>query len=488
MKKMKTMRNLLICLAYCLCCGLLFAQTAAPAAQLVASTDAAAISTEATGVAALNDFKSSPEVEGATQSRSWTWHVQSTAIEQMNAPFSAKYSGPNSLPTSVEGRETLSLDIYTGVRLWRGAELRVDMMTWQGFGLDTTLGIDDFPNGEAYKAGTRPPHENIARFFIRQTIGLGGERENIADDQLDLPGSQNVSRLTFTLGRFSCKDIFDTNSYANDPRTQFMNWALVANVGWDYPADSLGYTTGMAVELNHPKWALRYGFFQLPNQRNGFTADGQFLMWPGDSSAGDVRFFHDWGMVVEHERRYSTHAHPGAVRLLGYVNQANMGSYQAALSAPGTNIDLTHATRHTSGVGLNIEQEITKNIGVFSRLGWNDGHNEAWMFTDVNHTGSMGVSIKGGSWHRPDDTIGVAGVVSGISKINQEFLAAGGTGILDGDGRLQYAKEKVLETYYDCKLTKHLRGALDYQFVADPAFNSNRGPVSVFATRLHFEY
>jgi high affinity Mn2+ porin len=234
--------------------------------------------------------------------------------------------------------------------------------------------------------------------------------------------------------------------------------------------------------------SLRYGFFQLPNQRNGFTADGQFLMWPGDSSAGDVRFFHDWGMVVEHERRYSIHAHTGAVRLLGYVNQANMGSYQAALSAPGTNIDLTHATRHTSGVGLNIEQEITKNIGVFSRLGWNDGHNEAWMFTDVNHTGSVGVSIKGESWHRPGDTIGVAGLASGISKINQKFLAAGGTGILDGDGGLQYAKEKVLETYYDCKLTKHLRGALDYQFVADPAFNRNRGPVSVFATRLHFEY
>jgi len=316
MKKMKTMRNLLICLAYCLCCGLLFAQTAAPAAQLVASTDAAAISTEATGVAALNDFKSSPEVEGATQSRSWTWHVQSTAIEQMNAPFSAKYSGPNSLPTSVEGRETLSLDIYTGVRLWRGAELRVDMMTWQGFGLDTTLGIDDFPNGEAYKAGTRPPHENIARFFIRQTIGLGGERENIADDQLDLPGSQNVSRLTFTLGRFSCKDIFDTNSYANDPRTQFMNWALMANEAWDYPADALGYTTGLAVELNQPKWTLRYGLFQVPRVSNSLTAADRIFKWPYDNSAQDGPVFSTWGMVTEFERRYNLDDHPGTIRFL----------------------------------------------------------------------------------------------------------------------------------------------------------------------------
>ncbi|PSH03712.1 MAG: hypothetical protein CXZ00_11080 [Acidobacteria bacterium] len=211
-------------------------------------------------------------------------------------------------------------------------------------------------------------------------------------------------------------------------------------------------------------------------------------MWPGDSTAGDERFFHDWGMVVEQERRFTVRNHPCAVRLLAYVNQGNMGSYKSALSAPALDIDLTHATRHTAGVGLNIEQEITKNIGVFSRLGWNDGHNEAWMFTDTSHTGSLGVSIKGAPWHRNDDTIGVGFVVSGLSQDAQNYFAAGGKGILSGDGGLQYAKEKLLETYYDCKLTNHLRGALDYQFLAAPAFNSSRGPVSVFATRLYFEY
>ena len=193
-------------------------------------------------------------------------------------------------------------------------------------------------------------------------------------------------------------------------------------------------------------------------------------------------------MVLENERRYSINANPGAIRILGYVNQANMGSYTAALSTPGINIDFTHALRHEYGFGLNIEQEITKDVGVFSRLGWNDGRNEAWMFTDVNHTASFGVGIKGERWHRTEDTIGVAGIASGISHANQQYLAAGGTGILDGDGALNYAKEKVLEMYYDCKITRHLHGALDYQFVANLAFNHDRGPVSVFGTRLHFEF
>ncbi len=426
-----------------------------------------------------------PEVQ---QTQTWNFHMQTTMTAQGYPSFSARYSGPNSLPAGGEVRETVSWDLYSGFRLWTGAELHADVLAWQGFGLNDALGIDDFPDGEAYKIGTRLPRANIARLFIRQTIGLGGGKEDLLDDQLTLAGRQDISRLTFSIGRFNAKDIFDNNTYSNDPRTQFMNWALsTANAAWDYPADTLGYTTGVAVELNQPRWALRSGFFQIPNQRNGFTAEDQYLVWPGEPTAGDGRYWHAWDMVVENEQRYSINSHRGTARILGYVNQEEMGSYRAALYAPGTNIDLTHALRHEFGFGFNLEQEITKNIGVFSRLGWNNGTSEAWMFTDVNHTGSVGVSIKGESWHRPDDTIGVAAVISGISHDNQLYLAAGGLGILDGDGSLNYAKEKVLEAYYDGKLAKHLHGALDYQFVADPAFNSARGPVSVFGMRLHFE-
>ena len=420
--------------------------------------------------------------------QNWNFHVQSTTTVQGYPSFSARYSGPNSLPTSSEVRETVSLDLYSGFRLWTGAELHLDVLTWQGFGLGNALGIDDFTDGEAYKIGTHPPRAGLARCFLRQTIGLGGDTEDVLEDPLTLAGKQDISRLTFTLGQFSSKDVFDNNAYANDQRTQFLNWAFTANAAWDYPADALGYTTGVAVELNQPRWALRYGFFQITNMRNGFLAEDRYLLWPPEPSGGDGRFWHAWDMVVENEQRYSIHSHHGTARILGYVNAGEFGNYQAALYAPGTNIDLTHAQRHEFGFGLNLEQEITRNIGVFSRLGWNDGINEAWMFTDVNHMGSVGVSIKGEPWHRPDDTIGVAAVVSGISRDNQQYLAAGGLGILDGDGALNYAKEKVVETYYQAKISKHLLGALDYQFVADPAFNTARGPVSVFGMRLHFEF
>jgi high affinity Mn2+ porin len=428
------------------------------------------------------------EGQGKVRPQTWNWHMQSTITGQGYPSFNAKYSGANSLPTAGQARETVSLDIYAGYRLWRGAEFHADLLTWQGFGLDGTLGIDDFTSGEAYKAGTRPPHSAITRFFIRQTIGFGKEKEAVPSDQLTLAGEQPVTRLTITVGRYGSKDIFDNNAYANDPRTQFMNWAFVANATWDYPADALGETTGVSAELEKPKWALRYGFFQLVSQRNGFTAEDQFLIWPGESSGGDGRFFHAWGMVAEGERRYSIGGHAGVVRPLAFVNQGEFGSYKAALSVPGADISKTFALRHTFGFGLNAEQEISKNIGVFSRVGWNNGQNEAWNYTDADHTGSLGVSVKGEAWRRTRDSAGLAAVVSGITKVNQQYLKAGGTGILDGDGNLNYSREFALETYYDHTFPKQIHWALDYQFVANPAFNRDRGPVSIFGTRIHWEF
>jgi high affinity Mn2+ porin len=312
----------------------------------------------------------------------------------------------------------------------------------------------------------------------------------VLDDQLTLAGKQDISRLTLTLGRFSAKDIFDNNAYANDPRTQFMNWSLMANEAWDYPADALGYTTGLAVELNQPTWTLRYGFFQLANVPNGLTAEDQFLKWPYDSSAQDGSFLNSWGMVTELERRYSLNSHPGVIRFLAYLNHTDMGSYQEAIDNPArpAEIEATRAYRCKYGFGLNWEQEIVKDVGVFSRVGWSDGHTEAWVFSDVDYTATAGISIKGESWCRPEDTFGLAGVANGLSHVHQEFFEAGGTGILAGDGALSYGWEKTLETYYDCKIWKTIHAAVDYQFITDPAFNQDRGPVSVFSARIHWEY
>jgi high affinity Mn2+ porin len=195
-------------------------------------------------------------------------------------------------------------------------------------------------------------------------------------------------------------------------------------------------------------------------------------------------------MVVESERRYSVHNHPGAVRLLAYVNRAHMGSYQAAIDNPTRPADVatTRDYRYKYGFGLNVEQEIAKNVGVFSRVGWSDGENEAWCFSDVDRTATLGVSVQGESWHRPNDTFGLAGIVNAISRVHQEFLDAGGTGILAGDGKLSYGLEQILETYYDFQIRKAVHASLDYQFVGNPAFNRDRGPAHVFGARLHWEF
>jgi high affinity Mn2+ porin len=406
----------------------------------------------------------------------WNWHVQNTDIVQGDPGFPAQYSGPNSLNSNGEVKETVSLDLFAGGRLWRGAEAHMDGLMWQGFGLSQTLGVEGFPNGEAFRLGTKVPNVTFARLFLRQTIGLGGEQETVEDDQLHLAGSQDVSRVTLTLGKMSAKDVFDNNTYANDPRTQFMNWALMANEAWDYPADSLGYETGFAVGLNQPRWALRYGFFQMPKNSNGMAQDQDYL--------------EAWGMVTEFERRYTVKGHPGAVRLLAFLNSAHMGSYQDAINSPirPADIEATRAYRYKYGFGLNVEQEIIKNVGAFARLGWSDGQTEAWTFADVDRTATMGISVKGEFWQRPNDTFGLAGVLNGITTVHQELFQAQGTGILAGDYGLNYGWEKDLETYYDFQVWKTLHATLDYQFVSNPAYNRARGPVSILGARLHWEF
>ncbi len=419
---------------------------------------------------------SAPAKPADDSGQNWNWHVQNTDILDWHPSFPARYSGPNSLKNSSETQETVSLDLFGGARLWRGAEIHLDGLMWQGFGFSGTRGIEGFPNAEAYRVGTKVPNVVFSRVFIRQIIGLGGEQEAVADDQLHLASKVDVSRLTLTLGKFSAKDIFDNNAYANDQRSQFMNWGLVANEAWDYPADSLGFTTGLAVEFNQPLWTLRYGFFQVPRVSNGLAQDQDYLQ--------------AWAMVTEFERRYTLGDHPGVVRFLAYLNRAHMGSYEEVVDNPSldSNIELTREYRSKYGFGLNLEQEFIKGVGGFLRLGWSDGQTEAWMFSDVDHAASLGASVNGAFWHRDKDTFGLAGVLNGASQIHREFLAEGGTGILAGDGALNYGLEQIVETYYDFAIYRTLHATLDYQFVNHPAFNMDRGPVSVLTARLHWEF
>jgi high affinity Mn2+ porin len=228
--------------------------------------------------------------------------------------------------------------------------------------------------------------------------------------------------------------------------------------------------------LNQPKWTARYGFFQVPRVQNGMAEDPAYLR--------------AWGMVTEFERRFVIHQHPGAVRLLAYLNRADMGSYGEALDNPERppNIVDTREYRLKYGFGLNAEHELVHNVGVFTRLGWNDGQSENWAYADVDKSGSAGVSISGALWNRPNDTFGLAGVVNGISKVQQDYFAAGGLGILAGDGALSYGLEKTLETYYSFQVWKNINATADYQYVIDPAYNEARGPVSILGLRLHWQF
>ena len=465
---------------------------------------------------AHNTPSATDESEGPPQT--YNLHAQYTLTGMGYVSFSAQYSNPaylvfgtgSSLPTEGQVRETQSADVYFGYRLLANTEFHVDALFWQGYGLNNTFGIGDFPDGEAFKVGVRYPHFAVARFFTRTTINLGGTQEAVDDDLLTLHGKQDTNRITITIGRMSVKDIFDNNQYSNDPRGQFMNWALMANAAYDYPADALGFTTGIAIEWNRPNWTLRYGWFQMSKYRNQFTAEGLYLVLPTEPLSGDGKIFEDWGMVTELEHRHTIATHPGAVRLLVFDDRMNNGSYKAAValanepstiaiwgtpaaflaSANGVTggIDDTHALRNTWGLGLNMDQEVTNNIGVFSRIGRNSGQNSGFEFTDTNWTATFGASIKGEKWKQPDDVIGAAFIVSGISKANQDYHAAGGIGILTGDGALNYGPEKNVEFYYDHKFSKYFFGTVDYQFVDDPAYNKDRGPVpGIFGIRLHYE-
>ena len=282
-----------------------------------------------------------------------------------------------------------------------------------------------------------------------------------------------------TVGRFAVGDIFDGNAYAKDPRADFMNWAMWSSAAYDFPADLPGLTRGGVVELNKKDWALRAGLFQVPSAPNS-----------------DILTFNTGGIVVEFEGRYAIAEQPGKVRVGTFLNRGNSASYRGALAAraidPLLDInDLVPGLRQVRtkyGFYVNGEQQVMKDIGVFGRFSWNDGQNEILSFTDIDRSLSAGVSVKGSYWGRPTDTIGIGGAINGLSSAHRDFLAAGGLGLLIGDGRLNYNNERVFETYYAYNLDKNFTFTADYQLIANPAYNADRGPVSIFAGRLHGEF
>jgi high affinity Mn2+ porin len=406
----------------------------------------------------------------------WSIHAQSTGIVQGYSNFHSPYQGPDSLSGAGQSRETVSATGFLGGRLpWQGGELYLDPEAIQGLGVGNTAGIAGFPNGEAQKAGRVIPEAYVARLFVRQTFGLGGAQETITPDQNQLGESVAISRVTVTAGKMQVTDLFDNNAYSHDSRTQFMNIALVDGGAYDYAANQKGYTYGEVTELNQKNWALRAGYFLVPK-----VADSNDVDWQvGTRGAANI----------ELENRYNLFDQPGTLRLLGFANRANAGSFTDALTDPGgasAGIVDTRTDRTKYGFVLNLEQAVNDDLGLFSRTSWNDGQEENISYADIDASYSLGASLKGTTWDRPNDGVGIGGAINRLSNAEQKYLAAGGTGLIIGDGQLAHdATEDILEAYYSYQIVEALSFSFDYQFVANPAYNADRGPVNLFAGRLH---
>jgi high affinity Mn2+ porin len=427
--------------------------------------------------AALADDDAAPAADA--QPQAWALHAQATATLQAHPAFTSPYRGPQSLDPGARGDETTDLTVYFGVRPWAGAELWIAPEIDQGFGLSNTVGAAGFPSGEAYKVGARDPYLKLQRTFLRQTFDLGGDSQKADPDLMTLGGSHTADRLVLTAGKVSVADIFDTNSYAHDPRQDFLNWSLIDTGSFDYAADAWGYTYGMAGEWYTGPWTLRAGLFDLSQTPN--------------SAALDARF-DQYQEVLEIERRYQIDGLAGKAALTGFLTRGRMGAFDAAIAlaeATGQPASVAAVRRYSSrtGLSLNMEQAINDQLGLFLRAGEADGSKEPFEFTDIDQTFALGASQGGKPWGREDDKAGLAFVINDISKEHQAYLNAGGTGILVGDGQLPHpGAEQIVETFYSFAVVKGFHATVDYQFIENPAYNRDRGPVSVFGLRLHAQY
>lgn len=410
---------------------------------------------------------------------------QMTFVNQAYPSFRSPYEGTNSLSGTGQSRETFDMTLYAGVKLWQGAEFWFNPEIDQGFGFNNTHGVAGFPNAESYKEGATYPYARVQRAFLRQTIDLGGEVEKVAAGVNQFAGSRSADRVVLTVGRFAVVDIFDTNTYANNPKIDFLNWSAINAGTFDYAADAWGFTYGAAVEWYTGSWTLRGGVFDL----SATPAGGVSPLSDGLDST-----FQQFQLVGEIEKRHVLWGQPGKIKITGFLSRGRAGRFADATAlakATGQPANINAVRSYTSrpGISINLEQGITDTLGMFARAGWADGSVEPWDFTDIDRTVQAGFSLNGKDWGRPDDTLGVVGIVNGISNKHVAFFNAGGLGILVGDGRLtNYGLEKIFEVYYSYALSPSTRFTLDYQFVSNPGYNADRGPVNIFAARYRWQF
>ena len=411
---------------------------------------------------------------------------QANFIFQAHPPFHSPYSGPNSFGSDFQHATSRIFTLYTGMRLNNSTEILVDIEDASGFGMSNSLGLAGYTNldvvripGEGSPLSTAP---YLARGIIHKVFALSKDKIQNSRNPLSLFDELPRRRLELRFGKFDLVDFFDQNSVATDTHFQFTNWTVVNSGAYDYAADTRGYTVGFTADYEDRNWGFRFAEALMPKIANGI--DLVWKIWQAHSETFEYELRHGFA-----PRK------PGVVRLLAYINYANMGIYRDAIAQFESGLTPTpvitdhpwHITRKY-GFDVNLEQNLAPHLTAFGRFGWNNGKTESFAYTEVDQTFAGGVRADGAWWHRRYDRAGIAVVTNAISKDHQTYLALGGLGFLLGDGRLNYGRENIIETYYTAHVWRGIYVAPGLQHINNPGYNRDRGPVLVPSARLHLEF
>jgi hypothetical protein len=407
---------------------------------------------------------------------------QANFIFQAHPPFHAPYSGPNSLHANYEKALSRVLTLYTGVRLNHSTELLVDIEEAGGTALSTGLGLAGNTDLDIVRNPSLSKAPYLARAMIHKVFALSEDKVENQRNALSLFDQLPRRRLEVRFGKFSMVDFFDQNLVGSDTHFQFTNWTVDNNGAYDYAADTRGYTVGFVVDFEDRSWGIRFADSLMPKVANGID-----LVWrPWQVHAENWEFELRRGILPRRD---------GVVRLLAYTNYANMGIYRDAILDFDEHLvptpDITHHPWNITrkyGFGVNLEQHLTRNLAAFGRFGWDNGKTESFAYTEVDQTFAGGLGAYGSLWHRAHDRFGVAFVTNAIKKDHQEYLAAGGLGFLLGDGRLNYGRENIIESYYTAHVWRGIYIGPGLQHIENPGYNRDRGPVLVPSFRLHLEF
>ena len=406
---------------------------------------------------------------------------QANFIFQTHPPFDAKYSGRNSLAPNYEKATSRVLTLYTGVRLNNSTEILVDIEEAGGSALSTGLGLAGNTDLDIVRNPLLSKAPYLARGMVHKVFALSKDKVESERTPLSLFDELPRRRLEVRFGKFTLPDFFDLNSVGSDTRFQFTNWSVDNNGAWDYAADTRGYTVGVMADYQDRNWGFRFVEGLMPKVANGID-----LVWrPWQVHAENFEF---------ELRRGPFPKKPGVVRLLAYTNYANMGIYRDQIIQAEQNHIASDITRHPwhitrkYGFGVNLEQNLTRNLTAFARGGWDNGKTESFAYTEIDLTFAEGLRVNGTKWHRKQDRAGVAFVSNGIKKDHQNYLAAGGFGFLLGDGKLNYGRENILEAFYTAHLWRGIYIAPGVQHINNPGYNRDRGPVVVPSFRAHVEF